>query len=77
MSFTPGGGNPVDAGFVADLTEALGYIANSGVGVVNMSLGTTRHHPPLQDAIARWLAGAPKPPTNLRLSVDIDPQSFL
>lgn len=51
-SFTPGGGNPVDAGFVADLTEALGYIANSGVGVVNMSLGTTRHHPPLQDAIA-------------------------
>ncbi len=32
---------------------------------------------PLQDAIARWLAAAPKPPTNLRLSVDIDPQSFL
>jgi len=51
-SFTPGGGNPVDAGFVADLTEALGYIAGSGVGVVNMSLGTTRNHPPLADAIA-------------------------
>ena len=32
---------------------------------------------PLQDAIGRWLAAAPKPPTNLRLSVDIDPQSFL
>lgn len=32
---------------------------------------------PLQSAIADWLAAAPKPPTNLRLSVDIDPQSFL
>ena len=31
---------------------------------------------PVQQAIAEWLAGAPKPPTNLRLSVDIDPQSF-
>ena len=31
---------------------------------------------PLQSAIADWLALA-KPPTNLRLSVDIDPQSFL
>ncbi len=31
---------------------------------------------PLQTAIADWLALA-KPPTNLRLSVDIDPQSFL
>lgn len=31
---------------------------------------------PLQGAIAEWLARAPKPPTNLRLSVDIDPQSF-
>ena len=50
-SFTPGGGNPVDASFVADLTEGLGYIANSGVGVVNMSLGTTRNHAPLNDAI--------------------------
>lgn len=32
---------------------------------------------PLQPAIAEWLAAAPKPPTNLRLAVDIDPQSFL
>lgn len=32
---------------------------------------------PVQAAIAAWLAQAPKPPTNLRLSVDIDPQSFL
>lgn len=31
---------------------------------------------PVQAAIASWLAQAPKPPTNLRLSVDIDPQSF-
>lgn len=31
---------------------------------------------PLQAAIADWLA-LHKPPTNLRLSVDIDPQSFL
>lgn len=32
---------------------------------------------PLQSAIAAWLAAGPKPPANLRLSVDIDPQSFL
>ena len=32
---------------------------------------------PLQSAIAAWLAKAPKAPTNLRLAVDIDPQSFL
>ncbi|SEH98486.1 primosomal protein N' [Paracoccus alkenifer] len=32
---------------------------------------------PLQPAIARWLATAPKAPANLRLAVDIDPQSFL
>jgi subtilisin family serine protease len=50
-SFTPGGGNPVDAQFVGDLTEALGYIATQNVGVVTMSLGTTRDHPPLNAAI--------------------------
>lgn len=50
-SFTPGGGNPVDAQFVGDLTEALGYIATQNVGVVNMSLGTTRNHAPLEAAI--------------------------
>jgi hypothetical protein len=50
-SFTPGGGNPVDGQFVGDLTEALGYIATQGVGVVNMSLGTTRNHAPLEAAI--------------------------
>lgn len=33
-------------------------------------------HAPLQAAIADWLAPH-KPPTNLRLAVDIDPQSFL
>ncbi|MFH5772981.1 primosomal protein N' [Paracoccus sp. NGMCC 1.201697] len=32
---------------------------------------------PVQTAISRWLALAPKPPSNLRLSVDIDPQGFL
>lgn len=32
---------------------------------------------PLQSAIARWLSAAPKAPANLRLAVDIDPQSFL
>lgn len=32
---------------------------------------------PVQAAISAWLAGAPKAPANLRLSVDIDPQSFL
>nr|HRO14051.1 primosomal protein N' [Paracoccus sp. (in: a-proteobacteria)] len=32
---------------------------------------------PVQAAIAEWLAAAPKAPPNLRLSVDIDPQSFL
>ncbi|MFB9221519.1 primosomal protein N' [Paracoccus cavernae] len=31
---------------------------------------------PLQAAITDWLARAPKYPPNLRLSVDIDPQSF-
>ncbi|SMO76221.1 primosomal protein N' [Paracoccus laeviglucosivorans] len=31
---------------------------------------------PVQAAIRDWLAIAPKAPTNLRLSVDIDPQSF-
>jgi len=30
---------------------------------------------PLQPAIADWLAQL-KPPVNLRLAVDIDPQSF-
>jgi hypothetical protein len=55
-SFTPGGGNPVDAQFVGDLTEALGYMATQNVGVVNMSLGTTRNHPPLEAAIAQLRA---------------------
>lgn len=32
---------------------------------------------PLQLAIGDWLRLAPKPPANLRLAVDIDPQSFL
>ena len=31
---------------------------------------------PLQTALADWLAPH-KPPANLRLAVDIDPQSFL
>ncbi|MDS9466558.1 primosomal protein N' [Paracoccus sp. MBLB3053] len=31
---------------------------------------------PVQQAISQWLAHAPKAPANLRLSVDIDPQSF-
>ncbi len=32
---------------------------------------------PVQAAISQWLAMAPKAPPNLRLAVDIDPQSFL
>lgn len=32
---------------------------------------------PVQLAISNWLRTAPKPPANLRLAVDIDPQSFL
>ena len=32
---------------------------------------------PVQAAVAAWLAGAPRAPANLRLAVDIDPQSFL
>lgn len=32
---------------------------------------------PVQPAITAWLGAAPRPPANLRLSVDIDPQSFL
>ncbi|MFT4012458.1 MAG: primosomal protein N' [Paracoccus sp. (in: a-proteobacteria)] len=32
---------------------------------------------PLQQAISQWLARAPKAPGNLRLSVDVDPMSFL
>ncbi|MDO5371151.1 primosomal protein N' [Paracoccus sp. (in: a-proteobacteria)] len=43
---------------------------------VRMLVRTPRQAP-LQPAIAEWLAAAPKPPTNLRLAVDIDPQSFL
>jgi serine protease len=50
-SFTPGGGNPVDGQFVGDLTEALGYMATQSVSVINMSLGTTRNHAPLEAAI--------------------------
>ncbi len=50
-SFQPGSGNPVDANFVTDLTEGLGYMASQGVAVVNMSLGGTRNHQPLADAI--------------------------
>jgi hypothetical protein len=51
-SFNPGNGNPVDSNFVADLTEALGYIATQPISVVTMSLGGTRPHQPLADAIA-------------------------
>ena len=51
-TFQPGTGNPVDANFVTDVTEALGYMAGQGVAVVNMSLGGTRNHQPLADAIA-------------------------
>lgn len=50
-SFQPGSGNPVDANFVTDLVEALGYLQSQGIAVVNMSLGGTRDHPPLAAAI--------------------------
>ena len=45
---TPGVG---DAKFVADLTEALLASADDPSGVVNMSLGTRRDHPPLRAAV--------------------------
>ncbi len=51
-SFLPGGGAAIDAGFVADLVEALGYMQTQGVAVVNLSLGGTRDHPPIAAAIA-------------------------
>lgn len=51
-SFQPGTGQPVDMNFVTDLTEALGYLQGQGIAVVNMSLGATRSHQPLADAIA-------------------------
>lgn len=51
-SFTPGGGAAIDAGFVADVVEALGYMVTQNVAVVNMSLGGTRDHPPIAAAIA-------------------------
>jgi len=50
-SFQPGSGNPVDANFVTDLVEALGYLQSQGIAVVNMSLGGTRDHAPLAAAI--------------------------
>lgn len=51
-SFQPGGGMAIDAGFVADLVEGLGYLGTQGVSVVNLSLGGTRDHPPIAAAIA-------------------------
>lgn len=51
-SFTPGGGAAIDAGFVADVVEAIGYMVTQNVAVVNMSLGGTRDHPPIAAAIA-------------------------
>lgn len=51
-NFTPGGGASIDAGFVADVVEAIGYMATQNVAVVNMSLGGTRDHPPIAAAIA-------------------------
>jgi len=48
----PGGTQTTDAKFVRDLTEALVDIAGrDDVRVVNMSLGTDRLHPPMQDAV--------------------------
>lgn len=48
----PGATETSDAKFVRDLTEALVDIAGRGdVRVVNMSLGTTRFHQPMQDAV--------------------------
>jgi subtilisin family serine protease len=50
-TFASGGGNPVDARFVGDLTEALGYMIAKNPTVVNISLGTTFPHAPLQDVL--------------------------
>ena len=46
------GGQPnVDDKFVRDLTEALVAAGNSDAAVINMSLGTSRDHPPLRAAV--------------------------
>lgn len=48
-AFSPGG--RVDAKFVADVSEAMTWVAGRGAGVVNLSLGTPRFHQPMQDAV--------------------------
>ena len=48
----PSGAPSVDAAFVSDLSEALTFVAGTDAAVVNMSLGTTRDHPPLRAAVA-------------------------
>lgn len=50
MAFQSGGG-PTDQKFVADLTEALQAAGDSDAVVINLSLGTTRDHAPMRDAI--------------------------
>ena len=46
------GGQPnVDDKFVRDVTEALVAAGNSDAAVINMSLGTSRDHPPLRAAV--------------------------
>ncbi len=47
-----GGAPNVDAKFVADLTEALVAAGQSDAVAINMSLGTTRDHAPLREAVA-------------------------
>jgi hypothetical protein len=50
-TYASGGGNPVDARFVGDLIQALGYMIGKNPDVVNISLGTTFPHAPLQTAL--------------------------
>jgi subtilisin family serine protease len=46
-----GGAPNVDSKFIADLTEALVEAGHSNAVAINMSLGTTRDHGPLRDAV--------------------------
>ncbi len=45
------GRSQVDASFLGDFVQALDYASQGRATVINMSLGTTRDHAPLRDAI--------------------------
>ncbi|MFA7440062.1 MAG: primosomal protein N' [Sphingomonadaceae bacterium] len=83
----------VDAGAVADVARRLAAAAPVAAGIdvwgpspapLAMLRGRHRHRllvhagrtSPLQDYLRQWLAGV-ELPANVRLAIDIDPQSFL